>query len=237
MITSRAGSRKRCRPKDGLVPAKAAIFDLDGTLIDSAALHAESWHLLAAEQSLELDPDWFQRTFGRANRDIIPEMTGRAMPADEIAAWSDRKEELYRGLAAQSLVLFDGARQLLDDLAAAGWRLGIGSSTPRANLDFSLPLLGIDDRIEATVGMEEVSRHKPEPDTFLEVARRLGVAPERCLVFEDAPAGIQAARRGGMKGVAVTTHHPASSFDGLAVAIRDGIWSITAEECGEWLSG
>ncbi len=213
---------------------KAAIFDLDGTLSDSAALHAESWRRLAVELAVPMTDDLFRRTFGRANADIIPMLLGRAVPPDELARHSDRKEGLFRGLAAERLQLYPGALDLLQDLAAGGWRLGIGSSTPRANLAFALPHLGLSELMSAVVGMEDVTRHKPEPDVFLEVARRLAVPPERCLVFEDAPAGIAAAVRAGMRGIALTTHHPAESFAG-ATAIRDGLWAVTAEDCRAWL--
>jgi beta-phosphoglucomutase-like phosphatase (HAD superfamily) len=90
--------------------------------------------------------------------------------------------------------------------------------------------------VETTVGMEDVPRHKPAPDVFVECARRLGVAVERCLVFEDAPAGIEAALSGGMKAVAVLTHHPVGRLAG-AVAAVDGLWSITAADCAGWLDG
>ncbi|NUQ00542.1 MAG: HAD family phosphatase [Armatimonadetes bacterium] len=204
---------------------------------DSGPLHAESWRLLAGELGTRADDAWFKQTFGRANRDIIPEMFGRAMAEEEIVRHSDRKEALYRELAATRLQLFPGALALLQALRADGWRLGIGSSTPRLNLEFSLPLLALDGLIEVAVGMEDVARHKPEPDVFLEVAHRLGVAPERCLVFEDAPAGIEAAVRGGMRGIAVTTHHPAAALAAAGAAvITDGLWSISAADCATWLA-
>ena len=192
--------------------------------------------MLAGELGIVLEETWFQRTFGRANQDIIPEMMGRALTQASIDELSERKEAVFRRIAVARLPLFPGAFALVEGLATAGWRLGIGSSTPRANLDLVVPLLGLDGHMTATVGMEDVSRHKPEPDVFLEVARRLDVAPERCLVFEDAPAGIEAGQRAGMVPIAVTTHHPAQSF-GLAQAIRDGLWSITASDCQEWLDG
>lgn len=213
---------------------RAAIFDLDGTLVDSAPLHCESWVLLSAELGLELPDGWFHQTFGRANYDIIPSLLGRDADDAEIWRLSDRKEELYRELAAEKLTLMDGALDLIQTLHDDGWRIAIGSSTPRANLDFCLPLLGLSSLLGAYVGMEDVKRHKPQPDTFLECARRLGVPPARSLVFEDAPAGVEAAVRGGMAAVAFTTHHPAEKLAD-AVAIRDGVWSVTAAECAGWV--
>ncbi|MBI2299887.1 MAG: HAD family phosphatase [Armatimonadetes bacterium] len=213
---------------------RAAIFDLDGTLVDSALLHEQSWHLLADELRLTVPEGWFHQTFGRANADIIPSLLGRPADRDEIQRHSDRKEALYRQLAATRLTLMPGARDLLDDLHKAGWSLAIGSSTPRENLDFCIPLLGLERLVREYVGMQDVARHKPEPDTFLECARRLRVEPRRAMVFEDAPAGVQAALRGGMKAVALTTHHPADSLAG-AVAVRAGLWDVSAEDCAAWL--
>ena len=215
---------------------RAAIFDLDGTLSDSGGIHAESWRLLAAEIDAHVDDAWFLHTFGRANQDIIPELLGQDLTQADIERYSDRKEALYRELAAESLELFPGALDLLRGLQDEGWRLGIGSSTPRENLIFTVPLLGLDPFIETWVGMEDVSRHKPEPDTFLEVARKLEVPPANCLVFEDAPAGIEAACRAGMRGIAVLTHHPRESF-GHAAVIRPSIGDITAGDCDGWLDG
>lgn len=213
---------------------RAAIFDLDGTLADSGALHAESWRLLAQEIDAHVPDDWFLHTFGRANQDILPELLGRTLTQPEIDRYSERKEALYRDLAATSLQLFPGALRLLRELESAGWLLGVGSSTPRANLEFTLPRLGLAPYLRAWVGMEDVARHKPEPDVFLEVAHRLDVEPARCLVFEDAPAGIEAARRAGMQGIAVLTHHPRASF-GHAHQVRERLDDITGADCAAWL--
>lgn len=213
---------------------RGAIFDLDGTLVDSAALHEASWRMLAEELGLRIAEDWFHRTFGRANMDIIPELLGHAASASELKRYSDRKEELYRQIARERLRLVPGAGELLADLKRAGWRVGIGSSTPRANLDFAVPLLGLSEWVDAYVGMEDVARHKPEPDTFVETARRLGVAPNRCLVFEDAPAGVEAAVRGGMAAIGVTTHHPPERLVGAA-RVCAGLWELDEPSCAALL--
>jgi beta-phosphoglucomutase len=215
--------------------ARAAIFDLDGTLVDSAPLHALSWRQLCAELGLPWDEDLFRRTFGKANYDIIPELLARPAERAEIDRLSERKEELYRVIARQELKLVRGARALLEALHADGWRLAIGSSTPRANLEVVVPLLGLDGLLRATVGMEDVRAHKPAPDVFLEAARRLDVPPAHCLVFEDAPAGVQAAAAGGMVPVGVLTHHQPDALPAARVWI-DGLWSATAADCAAWLA-
>jgi beta-phosphoglucomutase len=215
--------------------SRAAIFDLDGTLVDSGALHHRSWRRLCAELGRPLMTDAeFKACFGHANATIVPELLGRAPVDDEVVRCSERKEAIYRELAGRELTLFPGARELLLDLRAAGWGIAIGSSTPRSNLDFLVPHLGLDELVQVTVGMEDVARHKPFPDVFAECARRLGAAPARSLVFEDAPAGVAAGLAAGMTVVALLTHHPASSLTG-AVTYVQGLWEVSAADCARWL--
>ena len=215
---------------------RAAIFDLDGTLVDSARLHHKSWQQLCGELGLPpMTREAFFACFGQANRDIIPDLLGRPTSADEVERHSQRKEAIYREVAVRELTLFAGARELMDGLKADGWKLAIGSSTPCANLAKLIPALGLTDLLDAAVGMEDVTRHKPAPDVFLECARRVGVAPERCLVFEDAPAGVQAALGGGMLAVGLLTHHPREALSG-AVTLVDGLWQVTAAQCADWIA-
>ncbi|HAZ62561.1 MAG TPA: hypothetical protein DCZ72_02975 [Armatimonadetes bacterium] len=219
-----------------MVQPRAAIFDLDGTLVDSAHLHHESWRQLCLELGLPpmTEADFFA-CFGQANRTIIPDLLGRPTDAAEVERLSARKEALYRAVAVRELTLFPGAMELLLGLAADGWRLAIGSSTPRANMDALVPALGLTDLLQATVAMEDVTAHKPEPDVFLECARRLGVPPARCLVFEDAPAGVLAGMAAGMATIGVLTHHPAADLVG-AVAWVEGLWEVSPPACEGWLA-
>ncbi|MFA0759429.1 MAG: hypothetical protein PVTTEEND_001822 [Candidatus Fervidibacter sp.] len=186
---------------------KGALFDLDGVLIDSSPFHFASWVKLGEEIGFTMTPELFRQTFGRRNdailRRFIPDATN-----EQIAAWSERKEALYRQLAAGKLTPLPGARELVRALKGAGFRLAIASSTPRQNIAFALEQIGMADAFDALVGAEDVTKGKPDPEVFLTAAKRLGVPPERCIVFEDAIAGVIAAKRGGMKCVAVTTTNP-----------------------------
>jgi HAD superfamily hydrolase (TIGR01509 family) len=154
-----------------------------------------------------MTPELFRQTFGQRNdailRRFIPDTTD-----EQIAAWSERKEALYRQLAAGKLTPLKGAKELVRALKGAGFRLAIASSTPRQNIAFALEQIGMADVFDALVGAEDVTKGKPDPEVFLTAAKRLGVPPERCIVFEDAIAGVIAAKRGGMKCVAVTTTNP-----------------------------
>lgn len=216
---------------------RGALFDLDGTLVDSAALHHRSWRRLCGELGLPpMTTEEFFLCFGKANHDIIPALVGRPdLDPAENRRLSERKEALYRELAVTELTLFPGALDLILGLRAAGWRLAIGSSTPNSNLAALVPSLGLTGLIDAVVGMEDTARHKPEPDVFLECARRLGVAPSACLVFEDAPAGVQAGLAAGMRVAAMLTHHPAEKLAG-AVCHVQGLWELTADRCAAFLA-
>lgn len=187
----------------------AVLFDWDGVVIDSSAQHEKSWELLAAETGLVLPPDHFKRGFGRKNQIIIPEILGWSHDPEEIQRLADRKEELYRELVRESgVTILPGAREILSALHAEHIPAAIGSSTPRANLEAIFASTGLDRYFQAVVSAEDVVHGKPAPDVFLKAAARLNHPPDRCVVFEDALFGIEAAQRAGMKVVAVATTNP-----------------------------
>jgi beta-phosphoglucomutase family hydrolase len=186
-----------------------AIFDWDGVVIDSSSAHEESWERLAALEGLPLPDGHFQQGFGKRNQVIIPSVYQWADDPDEVQRLGERKEALYREiLTERGLQPLPGVRALLRDLHEAGIPCAIGTSTPRANIDFTLDMLELHDYFQAAVTAEDVSHGKPEPEVFLKCAAALGRAPERCVVFEDARYGIEAGLRGGFKVVAVATTHP-----------------------------
>ena len=180
----------------------AVLWDVDGVLIDSATQHLESWRQMAHEFGYPYTDADFWVTFGMRNADIIPRVFGVSEPS-RVQAMADRKEELYRELVAREARALPGARELMAALHAAGYRQALGSSAPEENLRVIVRTLDIGAYLEAIVSGETVPRGKPAPDIFLRAAEALGVEPVRCLVIEDAPAGVQAAHAGGMKCLAV----------------------------------
>ena len=194
--------------------AYAALWDMDGTLVDTAELHFQAWEAVCRELGRDFSRAEFAATFGRRNPDIFAALFGDRLSAAEAAEWSDRKEEQYRAAARRGVELLPGVRALLEDLHRIGFRQAIGSSAPRANLELILRLTGIARFFGAVIGMEETQRGKPDPQVFQVAAERLGVAPARCVVLEDAVAGVQAARAAGMKCVAVRAvgHHPEAAL-------------------------
>ncbi|HEX9039069.1 MAG TPA: HAD family phosphatase [Ktedonobacterales bacterium] len=180
----------------------AVLWDVDGVIIDSGEQHRLAWTAMAAERGLPYSDADFWATFGMRNQDIIPLVFGVSEPA-EVAAMASRKEELYREALRRDAVALPGARELMAALRAAGYHQALGSSAPIANIEAIIALLGLAPWLDGFISGERVTHGKPAPDIFLAGAGLLGVEPARCLVIEDAPAGVQAARAGGMRCVAV----------------------------------
>ena len=180
---------------------RAVLFDLDGVLVDSYDAHRRSWRQLAAEEGLPFLAEEFRTSFGRTAREAIAGFwPGRASEAARLDA---RKEALYRAEIEARFPAMDGARELVRALHEAGLALAIASSAPPENVELTVERLAVRGCFAATVTGRDVERGKPDPQVFLLAAERLGVAPERCVVVEDAPVGVEAARRGGMKVVAL----------------------------------
>ena len=218
----------------------AVIWDVDGTLVDTAELHFQAWSALCRDLKLPFTRADFTATFGLRNPEIIRQLFGTHYSDAEIADLGDRKEELYRAAARQGVRLLPGVRALLEGLHAAGFRQAVGSSAPRANLDLILRLTDTQRCFDAVVSMEDTQRGKPDPEVFLVAAAKLGVPPGRCLVMEDAVAGVQAARAGGMKCIAVrfAGHHPESKLrDAGADLVVDSLEQVAVETVTRLLHG
>lgn len=192
----------------------AVIWDVDGTLVDTAELHFRAWVELCRDFGRDFTRADFAATFGRRNPEIIRHLFGDRFDDATINDLGDRKEELYRAAARQGVALLPGARELLEGLHAAGFRQAIGSSAPRGNIDLILALTGTGHCFEAVASAQDTQRGKPDPQVFLVAAEKLRVPPSRCVVMEDAVAGVKAAKAGGMKCVGVTFvgHHADESL-------------------------
>ena len=191
-----------------------ALFDWDGVVIDSSKAHEESWDMLGAEENKPLPEGHFKKGFGRKNQVIIPEILGWTEDPEEIEQLGNRKEELYREIVAEKGVdRIPGIEAFLQNLKEAGIGCAVGSSTPRKNVETILEMVGFGPYFQAIVCAEDVTRGKPNPEVFLTGAARLGLEPTNCAVFEDAYAGLEAAKAGRMKAIALSTTHPASALE------------------------
>lgn len=187
-------------------PAYGIIFDVDGVLIDSYQAHFDAWNIIGQQRGFSIDEETFARSFGRTSREAIVDVFGmRELSAEEIKDLDEVKEAKYRDLLAGTFPELPGAGKFIDALHAAGFRIGVGSSGPPPNVDLVVDKLARRNKISGIVTGRDVSRGKPDPQVFLLASQRMGISPARCCVVEDAPAGIQAAHRAGMKCIAVTS--------------------------------
>ncbi|MGF1582727.1 MAG: HAD family hydrolase [Gemmataceae bacterium] len=201
---------ERTSPASGF----GVIWDLDGTLVDTGELHFEAWVKLASSRGWPFTREDFAATFGRRNPEIIRQLFGQDFDDQEIHQIGEEKEELYRAEASNGVALLPGVSHVLPELRRAGFRQIVGSSAPRKNIELLLKITGAGECLTDFVGSEDTDRGKPDPQVFLQAAERIAIGPEKCIVVEDAVAGVEAAKAGGMKAIAVTFvgHHSEDSL-------------------------
>ncbi len=207
-----------------MAKTEALIFDMDGTMVDSMPWHARAWVEFARRRGLALDvPDLMRRTTGRTAFECACELMGREVSLAESAEITHEKESIYRELFGAQFQEVAGFRAFAHAAATQGLKIAVGTAGDQHNIAFTMSHLKMQPAPLAFVGGDEGLPGKPQPAIFLEAARRIGVAPERCIVFEDAPFGIEAARRGGMRAVAVCTTHTAAELAGphVLAAVRN----------------
>ena len=192
---------------------RAAIFDLDGTVVDNMALHAEAFAIFAERHGLPaLTPADRAKLDGRRNSEIFPVLFDRELSRDQWQAYEHEKEGLYREISRGRLTVVAGLPQLLERLATQRVAVALATSAPALNVAHTLSEVGLAGAFPIVVRGDQVPNGKPAPDVFVEAGRQLGVTPDRCVVFEDAPMGITAAKAAGMRVVAITTSFSAEMF-------------------------
>jgi beta-phosphoglucomutase len=205
------------------------IFDLDGVLVDTGWAHKQAWYDLAEKEGFDISDDFFYSTFGMRNDQIIPMFAGKGLSPEEVERLSQWKEEHYRELIAEKLILPPGVGELLSDLKRSGFLLAVGSSAPKANLDLVLERVKIRDYFDACVTGEEVVEGKPAPETFVKAAGKLGLPPDCCVVVEDAVQGVEAGKAAGMPVIAVTTTRDRSALSAADIVV-DGLDELKAKD-------
>jgi beta-phosphoglucomutase family hydrolase len=206
------------------------IFDMDGVLILTADAHFRSWRDTAARHGVEVDYQKFIRIFGRTNPDIVRLWWGEDASPSLIDTIAGEKERAFRDIIRDDVPLAPGCDALLQALSERGFALAVGSSAPAENIDLVLDAGGIRRYFGAVVDGSQVKRGKPAPDVFLLAAQRLGLAPERCVVLEDAPPGIAAAVAAGTVAVGVAATHPAQDLEAMgAVHVEPTLADVTPE--------
>ena len=185
--------------------AGAVLWDLDGTLVDSGEYHWQSWRETLAAENFDLTRDQFFASFGQKNDRILRGWLGEDATVERIERLGDAKEAEYRRLAREGgLAALPGATEWVARLQHDGWRQAVATSAPRLNAEVMLEACGLDRFFDVIVSAEDVTVGKPDPQVFQTAAGRLQTPPDRCIVVEDAAAGIEAARRAGMRCIGVS---------------------------------
>ena len=202
----------------------ALIFDMDGTMIHSMPYHAKAWVEFAHQHGLQIDvAELLKRTTGRTGAECMQELFQREMTHAESWALIEAKEAIYRAMFTPVFAEVAGFKAFAQLAAARGLKVGVGTAGDKHNIAFALGHLDMQPAPLAVVGGDEGFPGKPEPAIFLEAARRLGAAPQDCIVFEVAPFGIEGARRAGMRAVAICSTHSAQDLAGphVVASVRD----------------
>lgn len=185
--------------------ARAVLWDMDGTLVDSEEFHWISWREALAKEGTAITREQFLSSFGQRNDTVIPGWLGASATPERIERIASAKEELYRRfIRERGIRALPGVSYWLRRLHEHGWLQAIASSAPLPNIEVVLEALSATDTFEGVVSAEDVQRGKPDPEVYLTAASRLGVSPDRCIVVEDAAAGIAGARNAGMRSIGVS---------------------------------
>ena len=191
---------------------KGLIFDLDGTLINSMPYHALAWKQVAYEHGFDIDVNDIYAMGGSASRDIAAFYKNKGEPVGDIDEYVKRKIATFQ----ENIPKIEVFQKIFNELKKAkslGIRIAIGTGTRTANATRILKEKDLFDYIDALVTADDVTRHKPNPDTFLVAAKRLELEPQDCLVFEDGQLGIKAALRGGFDCIEVKDNEMINYFE------------------------
>jgi beta-phosphoglucomutase len=203
----------------------AFLFDMNGTMINDMHFHELVWYnILVGELKAPFTPEAFKLQMYGKNEELFDRIFGPGkFTPEEINAIVLRKELKYQADFLPHLKLIDGLDNFLEEAKLQDIKLAIGTAAPSINVDYVLDNLKLRDLFPVIIGAEDVTISKPDPEVFLKAAEALGVAPESCVVFEDSPKGIEAARRAGMKAVAITSFHTAEELanDNVLCAVND----------------
>jgi beta-phosphoglucomutase len=192
---------------------KAILWDMDGVIADSYSFHFAAWQETFAKRGIKFTKEDFTKLFGTRNDFIIGSIMGRELPERDVKIMVQEKEEKFRRKATGNIKPFPGAVRLLNAIKKGNFKLGLVSSTPKENIDLVLSELNLGGMFDCIVFGQEVSESKPSPQIYLLAARELEVTPNDCLVIEDSPLGVKAAKTAGMKCLAIANTHPRQKLE------------------------
>lgn len=205
-----------------LVTFDAAIFDMDGTMIDNMAYHKKAWKEFLKAHKIELSDEEFGNKYsGKKNDVIFRDLFGPSLKDEEIQKLADEKEALYRKIYASHIKEIEGLSRLLDTLKKKGKQVAIATTAPEKNRAWGLSQLRLEKEFEVILGDEHVEKGKPDPEIYVKTATALHVLPTRCVVFEDSPPGVTSAKNADMFVVGILTTHTMQELAGADAFIEN----------------
>jgi beta-phosphoglucomutase family hydrolase len=192
---------------------KTVLWDMDGVIVDSNSFHFAAWQETFAKRGITFTKEDFTKLFGTRNDFIIHSVMGAELPERDVKSMVQEKEEIFRRKARGKIKPFPGAIRLLNVIKKGNFKLGLASSAPKENIDLVIGELNLEGIFDCIVFGQEVSESKPSPQIYLLAAEKLEVASNDCVVIEDSPLGVKAAKTAGMRCLAVTNTHPQQELE------------------------
>jgi len=187
---------------------QAVIFDMDGVICHTNPYHSKAFQVFFDKRNLHpTEEDFAKHMYGKSNKYIFSHFLGREIVGDEFVELEQEKESLFRKIYKDAITPISGFLTFLDSLKDLGFKTGVATSAPFANLELIMGKLGFESKMESILASENVKKHKPDPEVYLTSASNLGVLPGQCVVFEDSYSGVSAALNAGMRVVGVLSSH------------------------------
>lgn len=218
---------------------KAVIFDLDGTLIDSEPNYFEADHKLLKEYGIELDLEMKKKYVGMSTQEMLEDLSRKYSFSDSIEVLAAKKNRYYMDIARSKTTVFPEMNKFLHLIKEHGYATALASGSSPEIIEEILSITQLSSLFDVVLSSEEVEKGKPEPDVFLESARRLNIRPEHCLVMEDSQYGVEAAKRASMVCVAIPypTDGPLpEAFAKADYLVKGGMGNFSAEKTFRWLT-
>ena len=201
---------------------KAAIFDMDGVIVDNHTYHVKSWAEFCLKNNIPFDENTFRTEyFGKNTRDTFHGLLGYKLTEEQINTLGEEKEKIYRDIYKNFMVPVNGLIPFLINLKEMGIKTAVATSAPTSNLDFTLDNLKIRHLFDVVVDASGITNGKPNPEIYLKAAKLISVSPADCVVFEDSISGIKSGQNAGMKVVALATTHTPNELPKTALTIKD----------------
>lgn len=208
---------------------QGVIFDMDGVLVDNRDAHIEAFRITCDKYGVAFDREKFMPSFGMTNDLILNIIMPEVIRTVDWRQIADEKEVIYREIFERTIAPANGLIQFLQGLKAKGIKIAVGSSGNTPNVNFVLTRCGIGEYFDAIANGDMITHGKPDPEVYLLAAQKLNLKPEACLVVEDAPVGIQAARSAGMAVMAVASTFRREDLTDYEILI-DNFTQVTPED-------